>query len=133
MIQLCEKILSSQTNFDKRHLLALQQGKMTKDIVNKCNAEVHDKCNVDIGSFLAEKVRLGRSYQQMLNELRTLNSSFCLKANFGISPGLIGAPRRMRVFEASKKVVRFTTFTNGLVLVQINNIHRDFQQWCGEF
>lgn len=117
MTQLCEKILSTQTDFDKRHLLAFQQGKMNKDIVNKCNAVVHDKCNIDIGAFLAEKVRLGKSYHQMLNELRSLNSSFCLKANFGISPGLIGAPRRMRVFEASKKVVRFTT--NGLVLVKL--------------
>uniref|UniRef100_A0A1B6K9N5 Resistance to inhibitors of cholinesterase protein 3 N-terminal domain-containing protein n=1 Tax=Graphocephala atropunctata TaxID=36148 RepID=A0A1B6K9N5_9HEMI len=100
MTQLCEKILSSQSDFDKRLLLSFQQGKLTKEIVHKCNAEVHDKCNIDITEFLNDKVRLGRTYQQMLSELRSLNSSFCLKTNFGISPGLIGAPRRMRVWEA---------------------------------
>ncbi|KAG8318128.1 hypothetical protein J6590_010003 [Homalodisca vitripennis] len=104
MTQLCEKILSSQSDFDKRLLLSFQQGKLTKEIVNKCNAEVHDKCNVDITDFLNDKVRLGRTYQQMLSELRSLNSSFCLKVNFGISPGLIGAPRRMRVWEANKNL-----------------------------
>jgi hypothetical protein len=102
MSQLCEKILSGQSDLDKRFLLAFQQGKLTKEIVNKCNSEVHEKCNVDIAEFLKDKVRLGKSYQQMLNELRSLNSSLCLKINFGISPALIGAPRRFRVWETSK-------------------------------
>lgn len=102
MTQLCEKILSSQADFDKRLLLSFQEGKLTKAIVNKCNAEVHDKCNMDIAQFLMDRVRLGKSYQQMLSELRSWNSSSCLKTNFGISPGLIGAPRRMRVWDASK-------------------------------
>lgn len=105
MTQLCERILISQSDFDKRLLLSFQHGKLTREIVNRCNAEVHSKCDVDIREFLMEKVRLGRTYHQMLNELRSLNSSFCLKTNFGISPGLLGAPRRMRVWEASKTSV----------------------------
>lgn len=107
MTQLCEKILSSKPDFEKKFLLSFQYGKLTKEIINSCNTEVHNKCDINIREFLMDKVRLGKTYQQMLSELRSLNSSFCLKTNFDISPGLIGAPRRMRVWKTSKNVSSF--------------------------
>lgn len=106
MTELCERILSHQRDFDQRLILNFRQGKLTKEIVDRCKNEVFDKCGVDITSFLKEKVRLGRTYKQILDEIRSLNSSLCLKENFGVAPGLIGVPRRMRVWsytEPSKK------------------------------
>lgn len=107
MTELCERILSRQSDFDQRLMLNFQQGKLTKEIVDRCKNEVFNKCGVDITSFLKEKVRLGRTYKQILDEIRSLNSSLCLKENFGVAPGLIGVPRRMRIWsytEPSKKM-----------------------------
>lgn len=106
MTEVCEKILRSQSDFDERFMLTFQQGKLTKEIVNRCKNEVLSKCDVDITSFLMDKVRLGKTYKQILDEIRSLNSSLCLKQNFGVAPGLIGAPRRMRIWalSASSKV-----------------------------
>lgn len=55
-------------------------------------------CGIDIAEFLNKKEKLGQSYRQMLDEIRSFNISICLRENFGIKPGLIGAPRRMRIW-----------------------------------
>ncbi|XP_024086186.1 uncharacterized protein LOC106670478 isoform X3 [Cimex lectularius] len=98
MTELCERILSRENEFDKKFLFAFQQGKLTKEIVHTCQKTVLDKCDVDITEFLNEKVLLGKSYKQMLDEIRSLNSSLCLKRSFGISFKQIGLPRTVRIW-----------------------------------
>ncbi|XP_066908142.1 uncharacterized protein RIC-3 isoform X2 [Halyomorpha halys] len=98
MIEICEKILLRQADFDSKLIFAFQQGKLTKDIVNQCQKTVFESCGVDITQFLMDKVRLGRNYKQMLDEIRSHNSSLCLKQSFGASLGKIGLPRRIRVW-----------------------------------
>ncbi|KAL1130049.1 hypothetical protein AAG570_012992 [Ranatra chinensis] len=98
MTQLCEKILIGTQDYGKKFLSSFQQGKLTKEIVETCHLSVLQKCGVDITEFLREKVALGKTYRQMLDEIRSLNNSLCLKQNFGISPGLIGLPHRVRVW-----------------------------------
>uniref|UniRef100_A0A1B6C4L9 Resistance to inhibitors of cholinesterase protein 3 N-terminal domain-containing protein n=1 Tax=Clastoptera arizonana TaxID=38151 RepID=A0A1B6C4L9_9HEMI len=107
MLEVCEKILlRSQNDYDKNFILAFQKGKLNKEIINRCKNEVLSKCDIDITSFLLDKVHLGKTYKQILDEIRSLNSSLCLKQNFGVAPGLIGAPRRMRIwaYSASKHI-----------------------------
>ena len=74
MIEICEKILINQADFDSKLIFAFQQGKLTKDIVNRCQKTVFDSCSIDIKQFLMDKVRLGRTYKQMLDEIRSINS-----------------------------------------------------------
>lgn len=98
MTELCEKILYHQEDYKSRLTFTFQQGRLTKEIVNRCKNEVQSKCDIDITAFLAEKVRLGQTYKQMLDDVRSLNHSLCLKENFGVTPSALGAPRRMRIW-----------------------------------
>ena len=94
---MCGNILQHHDDIDPKLIQAFQQGKLSKAGVATCKEEVYNKCGVDITAFLHENVRLGKTYKQILDEIRSFNSSICLKLNFGIAPGLLGAPRRMRV------------------------------------
>ncbi|NEU33580.1 hypothetical protein GN156_23140, partial [bacterium LRH843] len=40
MTELCEKILRHEEDFDKRLVMNFQQGKLTKEIVDRCKNEV---------------------------------------------------------------------------------------------
>lgn len=71
---------------------------MTPARVASCRATVLERCDIDIATFLSEQARLGRSYRQILDELRSFNTSVCLRRHFGVSPGSLGAPRRMRTW-----------------------------------
>nr|XP_018916739.1 PREDICTED: glutamic acid-rich protein-like isoform X2 [Bemisia tabaci] len=99
MMDVCEKILRKSNDFDSKLSLAFQQGKLNKQIIEKCRSEVLEKCNVDISLFLTEKDKIGRGHKHILDEIRTFNSSFCMKYNFGVTPGLLGTPRLMRTFK----------------------------------
>lgn len=66
--------------------------------VAACRAAVLQRCEIDIATFLDEQARLGRSYRQILDELRSFNTTVCLRRHFGVSPGSLGAPRRMRTW-----------------------------------
>ncbi|CAB0018082.1 unnamed protein product [Nesidiocoris tenuis] len=96
--ELCEHILAAEPNFEQNYAVFLQQGKLTKDIVNTCQKTVFKQCAIDIVALLNEKVSLGRSYKQLVDDLRSLNSSLCLKHAFGISFNMLGLPRPMRVW-----------------------------------
>lgn len=109
MTQICEKILIRQTDFDTNLLVALQQGKLTKQLVDRCQKTVIATCGIDIKQFLIDKVRLGRNYKQMLDEIRTLNSSLCLKHSFGVSLGHIGLPRTIRVWGLNQPSKNYKT------------------------
>ncbi|XP_021938615.1 resistance to inhibitors of cholinesterase protein 3 isoform X11 [Zootermopsis nevadensis] len=97
MTEMCGNILQHYDEIDPKLIQAFKQGKLTKAGSETCRNEVLNKCGVDITTFLHENVRLGKTYKQILDEIRSFNSSVCLKLNFGIAPGLLGAPHRMRV------------------------------------
>lgn len=111
-MDVCEKILRKSNDFDSKLSLAFQQGKLNKQIIEKCRSEVLEKCNVDISLFLTEKDKIGRGHKHILDEIRTFNSSFCMKYNFGVTPGLLGTPRLMRTFKEvqSSKPINFWGF-----------------------
>ncbi|KAF5303648.1 hypothetical protein FQA39_LY09895 [Lamprigera yunnana] len=66
-------------------------------IIERCRKEIFDKCGIDISALFAEQVRLGHSFKQILDEVRSLNGSLCLKYQFGISPWTLGAPHRITI------------------------------------
>ncbi|KAJ9582861.1 hypothetical protein L9F63_022820, partial [Diploptera punctata] len=95
--EMCINILQHHDDIDPKLVQAFKQGKLSKAGVETCREEVYNKCGVDITAFLHENVRLGKTYKQILDEIRSFNSSICLKLNFGIAMGELGAPRTMRV------------------------------------
>nr|ARU12125.1 resistance to inhibitors of cholinesterase 3 variant 2 [Locusta migratoria manilensis] len=104
MTEMCGNILHHHSELDPKINVAFLQGKWSKEMVNTCRSDVLEKCGVDITAFLNEKVRLGHSYKQMLDGIRSFNISVCLKTNFGVPPSLIGAPRRMRILSATRPI-----------------------------
>ncbi|KAK9712120.1 Resistance to inhibitors of cholinesterase [Popillia japonica] len=68
-----------------------------KEIVARCKAEVQQTCGIDISAVLQEQFRLGRPVKQILNEIRSLNGSLCLKYNYGVAPWRLGVPHRISV------------------------------------
>lgn len=76
-----------------------------KEIVSQCRAAVLKTCGIDISAVLQEQVRLGATVKQILEEIRSLNGSLCLKYNFGVSPWKLGVPHRVTVKAESKQCV----------------------------
>lgn len=68
-----------------------------REIVAKCQSAVLETCGIDISAVLQEQVRLGQSVKQILDEIRSLNGSLCLKYNFGVAPWTLGVPHRVTV------------------------------------
>ncbi|KAK5647740.1 hypothetical protein RI129_002632 [Pyrocoelia pectoralis] len=68
-----------------------------QDVIKQCRTEIHDKCGIDISVILQEQVRLGRSFKQIVDEVRSFNGSFCLKYQFGISPSKLGISHRVTI------------------------------------
>ncbi|XP_022920733.2 uncharacterized protein [Onthophagus taurus] len=66
-----------------------------KEIVNRCRKEVLETCGIDISGVLQEQIRFGRTIKQILNELRSLNGSLCLKYHFGVSPWRLGVGHKV--------------------------------------
>ncbi|GLV40533.1 RIC3 acetylcholine receptor chaperone [Carabus blaptoides fortunei] len=65
---------------------------LTKELITQCRTEVLATCGIDIEIALQQQVRLGKSVKQVLNEVRSLNGSLCLKYNFGVAPWSLGVP-----------------------------------------
>lgn len=66
-----------------------------QEIIIRCRAEVLNKCGIDISAVLQEQVRLGRSFKQIVDEVRSFNGSLCLKYKFGVSPWRLGVTHRV--------------------------------------
>ncbi|KAF2881165.1 hypothetical protein ILUMI_24990 [Ignelater luminosus] len=66
-----------------------------QEIIIRCRAEVLNKCGIDISAVLQEQVRLGHSFKQIVDEVRSFNGSLCLKYNFGVSPWRLGVSHRV--------------------------------------
>nr|CAD7207035.1 unnamed protein product [Timema douglasi] len=73
------------------------EGRLPPALLDECRSQVL-RCGVDIAMFLQDNVRLGKLSRQLLDEIRSFNSSRCLMSNFGVH---LGAPRheRLRVFK----------------------------------
>lgn len=72
-----------------------------KEIVQKCRKEVLETCGIDISVVLQDQVRLGRNVKEILDQIRSLNGSLCLKYNYGVDPWRLGVAHRVTVKTAS--------------------------------
>ncbi|XP_044263312.1 uncharacterized protein LOC123010468 isoform X2 [Tribolium madens] len=86
MSELCSSIINSTNG---------------KEIVQKCRQKVLETCGIDISIVLQEQVRLGRNLKQILDQIRSLNGSLCLKYNYGVDPWRLGVAHRVTVKVAS--------------------------------
>ncbi|XP_050297295.1 uncharacterized protein LOC126736793 isoform X3 [Anthonomus grandis grandis] len=68
-----------------------------KEIVSQCRKAVLETCGIDISAALQDRISLGHSVKQILEEVRSLNGSLCLKYNFGLSPWKLGVPHRVNI------------------------------------
>ncbi|CAG9764085.1 unnamed protein product [Ceutorhynchus assimilis] len=68
-----------------------------KEIVIQCKKAVLETCGIDISAAFQDRISLGHSAKQILEEVRSLNGSLCLKYNFGVSPWRLGVPHRVNV------------------------------------
>ncbi|XP_019768886.2 uncharacterized protein LOC109543553 isoform X4 [Dendroctonus ponderosae] len=68
-----------------------------REIVSQCKKAVIDKCGIDLSAALYDRVSLGHSTKQILEEVRSLNGSLCLKYYFGVAPWKLGVPRRVNL------------------------------------
>lgn len=95
-----------------------------KEIVAQCRVAVLKTCGIDISAVLQEQVRLGATVKQILEEIRSLNGSLCLKYNFGVSPWKLGVPHRITVRVESKRLFCFVCsacITNKMCFVLATN------------
>ncbi|KAL3288613.1 hypothetical protein HHI36_003050 [Cryptolaemus montrouzieri] len=75
-----------------------------RQIINICQDEVMKTCGIDISAVLQEQVRLGQTTKQILDEIRSLNGSLCLKYNFGVPPWRLGVPHIITIRNDSESV-----------------------------
>nr|XP_012217604.1 PREDICTED: uncharacterized protein LOC105669305 isoform X2 [Linepithema humile] len=95
MQEMCQNILRHHP-VDPRVRDALKLSQLTPQSANLCREEVLARCGIDLSSFLAEREQLGKTYKQVLEEIRSFNSSLCLKMNFGVPLSQLGTPHLIR-------------------------------------
>ena len=95
MQEMCKNILRHH-QVDPRVRDALKSTKLTPQSASFCRDEVLARCGIDLSSFLAQKERLGKTYKQVLEEIRSFNSSLCLKMQFGVPLSQLGTPHLIR-------------------------------------
>ncbi|KAK4885107.1 hypothetical protein RN001_001378 [Aquatica leii] len=66
-------------------------------IIEQCRKEIYNRCGIDISAILQEQAWLGRTFKQIVDEVRSYNGSLCLKYQFGISPWRLGAPHKVTI------------------------------------
>ncbi|XP_011299815.1 ABC transporter F family member 4 [Fopius arisanus] len=93
--EMCQNILKHH-QIDPRVRDALRTNKLTSQSASFCRDEVLARCGIDLSSFLAEKERLGKTHKQVLEEIRSFNSSLCLRNNFGVPLAQLGTPHLIR-------------------------------------
>lgn len=77
-----------------------------KELISQCRKKILTTCGIDIELVLHERLRLGHSVRKILNEVRSLNGSLCLKYNFGVAPWRLGVPHRVTINLASIPNIR---------------------------
>ncbi|XP_066143826.1 uro-adherence factor A-like isoform X2 [Euwallacea fornicatus] len=66
-----------------------------KEIVAQCRKAVLETCGIDISAALHDRISLGHSTKQILEEVRSLNGTMCLQYHFGVSPWKLGVGHRV--------------------------------------
>ncbi|XP_045466353.1 uncharacterized protein LOC123675126 isoform X2 [Harmonia axyridis] len=95
MSELCGKIIREQVG----------EAPLTgRQIINICQEEVFKTCGIDVSVVLQEQVRLGHTTKHILDEIRSLNGSLCLKYNFGVQPWRLGVPHIVTLRNMSDNV-----------------------------
>ncbi|XP_031773192.1 uncharacterized protein LOC100863144 isoform X5 [Apis florea] len=95
MYEICQNILKHH-QIDPRIRDALRTVKLTPQSASLCREEILARCGIDLSTFLAKREHLEKSYKQVLEEIRSFNSSLCLKINFGIPLSQLGTPHLIR-------------------------------------
>lgn len=95
MYEICQNILKHH-EVDPRVRDVLKTIKLTPQSASLCREEILARCGIDLSTFLAERERLGKSYKQVLEEIRSFNGSLCLKIHFGIPLSQLGTPHLIR-------------------------------------
>ncbi|XP_026301951.1 uncharacterized protein LOC551494 isoform X1 [Apis mellifera] len=95
MYEICQNILKHH-QIDPRIRDALRTIKLTPQSASLCREEILARCGIDLSTFLAKREHLEKSYKQVLEEIRSFNSSLCLKINFGIPLSQLGTPHLIR-------------------------------------
>lgn len=85
MSELCNTIIKKESDQELKG----------RELVSQCQKAVLETCGIDISAVLQERVTLGHTFKQILDEIRSLNGSLCLKYNFGVSPWRLGVPHRI--------------------------------------
>ncbi|XP_044007925.1 uncharacterized protein LOC122852284 isoform X2 [Aphidius gifuensis] len=93
--EMCKNIIKHH-QIDPRIRDVLKTNKLTLQSSNFCRDEILARCGIDMSSFLADKERLGKSHKQVLEEIRSFNSSICLKNHYGVSLSKLGIPHLIR-------------------------------------
>ncbi|XP_057324529.1 uncharacterized protein LOC130667101 isoform X2 [Microplitis mediator] len=93
--EMCKNILNYH-QADPRVRDIVNINKLSPQSINFCREQVLSRCGIDLSSFLAEEEKLGKTYKQVLEEIRSFNSSLCLKINFGVSISRLGTPHLIR-------------------------------------
>lgn len=93
--EMCKNILNHH-QVDPRVRDIVNINKLSPQSINFCREQVLSRCGIDLSSFLAEEEKLGKTYKQVLEEIRSFNSSLCLKLNFGVSLSRLGTPHLIR-------------------------------------
>ncbi|ODN04449.1 hypothetical protein Ocin01_02256 [Orchesella cincta] len=61
-----------------------------------CRNEIMQTCGVDIIGLLKEDHSISMEYKKSLTQLRSLNTSHCIKMNYGVDVREIGLPRKFK-------------------------------------
>ncbi|XP_014296060.2 uncharacterized protein LOC103572661 isoform X2 [Microplitis demolitor] len=93
--EMCKNILNYH-QVDPRVRDIVNINKLPPQSINFCREQVLLRCGIDLSSFLAKEEKLGKTYKQVLQEIRSFNSSLCLKINFGVSISRLGTPHLIR-------------------------------------
>ena len=119
MYEICQNILKHH-QIDSRVRDALKSMKLTPQSANLCREEILARCGIDLSTFLAERERLGKSYKQVLEEIRSFNSSLCLKIHFRIPLSQLGTPHLIRNHILMPHSKNYTRFYSKFLTLPIN-------------
>lgn len=66
---------------------------INRPMANVCRYEILKQCGVDVLLLLKENAVMTKEYKQTINQLRSFNTSHCLKISFGVDVAEIGLPK----------------------------------------
>lgn len=125
MYEICQNILKHH-QIDPRIRDALRTIKLTPQSASLCREEILARCGIDLSTFLAKREHLEKSYKQVLEEIRSFNSSLCLKINFGIPLSQLGTPHLIRYHILMPHSKNYKRFYSKFLTLTINNSMHSF-------